>query len=217
MKVAIYARVSTDQQTEENQLAVLEKWAADRGWPIAGVYRDVGSAWQSKGDRVDLARLMADCHKGLVNLVLVYDLSRLTRKGPAEMFLTLKRFADNGAQVYSYMEPEINVPNDFAPVLIALYSVIANIYSKQLSARTKAGMARAKANGVHCGRPHKERVKIGPDDLKSKRKLESLKKRMAFLQKQVAEIIEEKGVDNLGGQPSTPFESEMEHAGKLGH
>ena len=34
MKVAIYARVSTDEQTVDNQSSVLKKWAADRGWGL---------------------------------------------------------------------------------------------------------------------------------------------------------------------------------------
>ncbi len=155
MKVAIYARVSTEDQTEQNQIVILEKWAADRGWSIIGTYRDIGSAWQAKGDRAELARLLADCHRGKVNLVLVYDLSRLTRKGPLEMLQTLKRFADNGAQVYSYSETWLNVPNEFNSVLVAFYGFFAELFSRQLSARTKAGMARAKAQGIHCGRPRK--------------------------------------------------------------
>ncbi len=162
MKVALYARVSTDEQTDLNQLPILEKWAADRQWEIVGVYRDVGSAWAVKGDRAELSRLMTDCNKGRVNLVLVYDLSRLTRKGPLEMLLTLKRFADNGAQVYSYSETWLNVPSEFHPVLISLYGYFAELFSRQLSARTKAGMARAKAQGIHVGRPAKA-VYYDPD------------------------------------------------------
>ena len=155
MKVAVYARKSTEEQTELNQVGVLEKWAGDRGWAIQGIYTDVGSAWTQKGDRAELTRLLLDCHRGQVKTVLVYDLSRLTRKGPLEMLLTLKRFADNGAQVYSYMESWLNVPSEFHPVLVALYGYFAELFSRQLSARTKAGMERARAQGKHIGRPRK--------------------------------------------------------------
>lgn len=155
MKVAIYARVSTDEQTEQNQVGLLEKWAADRGWEVSGIYRDIGSAWQQKGDRLELSKLLNDCHHGTVKTVLVYDLSRLTRKGPLEMLLTLKRFSQNGAQVYSYSETWLNVPSEFNEVLVAFYGYFAELFSRQLSARTKAGMARAKAQGKHVGRPRK--------------------------------------------------------------
>jgi len=155
MRVALYARVSTENQTDENQIAVLEKWASDRGWEVHGVYRDTGSAFQH-ADQRELRRLLGDCDHGLVRQVLVYDLSRLTRKGPLEMMLLLKEFADKGAPVYSYLDTAINVPGEFQPVLVAFYGVMARLFSTQLSERTKAGMARARAQGKHVGRPRKK-------------------------------------------------------------
>lgn len=160
MKVAIYARVSTDEQTIDNQSSILKKWAQDRGWEVAAVYYDTGSAFQHSDQR-ELKRLIADCDKGKYKQVLVYDLSRLTRKGPLEMMLILKQFADKGAPVFSYLDSAINVPGEFQPVLVALYGVMARTFSTQLSERTKAGMARAKAQGKHVGRPRNKGVKNG--------------------------------------------------------
>jgi len=154
MKVAIYARVSTDEQTVDNQSSVLKKWADDRGWEVGEVYYDTGSAFQHT-DQKELKRLLADCDKGKYKQVLVYDLSRLTRKGPLELMLLLKQFVDKGAPVFSYLDSAINVPGEFQPVLVAFYGVMARIFSTQLSERTKAGMARAKAQGIHVGRPRK--------------------------------------------------------------
>lgn len=156
MKTAIYARVSTDEQAEQNQVVILEKWAADRGWQVIDTYCDVGSAWQQKGDRKELNRLLQDCQRGKINLILVYDLSRLTRRGPLEMLMTLKKFSQNGAQVYSYAETWLNVPSEFNEVLVAFYGYFAELFSRQLSARTKAGMERARAQGKHIGRPRKK-------------------------------------------------------------
>jgi len=152
MKVAIYARVSTDEQTLDNQIAMLTKWAADRGWELGDIYCDTGSAFQHTDQR-ELKLLLAACDKGRYQQVLVYDLSRLTRKGPLEMMLLLKQFADKGAPVFSYLDSAINLPSEFQPVLVAFYGVMARIFSTQLSERTKAGMARAKAAGKHVGRP----------------------------------------------------------------
>lgn len=156
MRVAIYARVSTDEQTEQNQVAVLEQWAKDRGWPLVDRYCDVGSAWRENVARPEFDRLLADCSRGKVNLILVFDLSRLTRKGPLEMLLSLRKFGDNGAQVYSYSETWLNVPNEFNAVLVSVFGYMAQKFSEQQSMRTKAGMARAKAEGKHVGRPRKQ-------------------------------------------------------------
>jgi DNA invertase Pin-like site-specific DNA recombinase len=154
-KIAAYIRVSTDQQTAENQETILRKWAIDRGWDLVEIYSDTGSAFQHT-DQKHLKRLLADCDKGKYQQVIVYDLSRLTRKGPLELMLLLREFANKQAPVYSYLDSAINVPGEFQPVLVAFYGVMANIFSTQLSERTKAGMARAKAEGKHIGRPRKK-------------------------------------------------------------
>lgn len=154
MKVALYARVSTEEQTEQNQVNVLESYAATQGWEIGGIYTDTGSAFQH-ADQQGLKRLMDECQRKGYNKVLVYDVSRLTRQGPLELMLILKQFVDKGAPVHSYLDSAINVPNEFQQVLVAIYGMMARIFSTQLSERTKAGMARARAQGKHIGRPRK--------------------------------------------------------------
>jgi putative DNA-invertase from lambdoid prophage Rac len=163
LKVAIYARVSTEEQTDLNQTIILEQWAKDRDFEVMGIYKDVGTAWKAdQSDQKELRRLLDDCSRGKVKQVLVYDLSRLTRQGPLELMTRLKKFSDFGVQVNSYLETWFNVSNDFQPVLVAMFGYFAELYSKQLSARTKAGMQRAKSQGKHCGRPKKKGVvKIG--------------------------------------------------------
>lgn len=154
LDVAIYTRVSTDEQSDLNQLMILKQWAEDRGWNVAGEYMDTGSAFQHT-NQTALKDLLRDCDRGRFKQVLVYDLSRLTRKGPLELMLLLKQFADKNAPVFSYLDTAINVPGEFQPVLVAFYGVMARIFSTQLSERTKAGMARAKAEGRKLGRPKK--------------------------------------------------------------
>ena len=157
MKVAIYARVSTEDQTEQNQVQVLTQWAKDRGFEVYDIYRDIGSAWKAdQSDQKELRRLLTDCDHGKVKMVLVYDLSRLTRQGPLELLLKLKRFTEYEVQVNSYLETWMNVSSEFQPVLVSLFGYFAQLYSKQLSERTKAGMARAKAEGIKLGRPRKD-------------------------------------------------------------
>jgi len=153
MKVAIYARVSTDEQNEKNQIDILNQWAAGQpGWEIGKYYIDVGSAFQH-ADQKQLGQLLADCRQHKYERVLVYDLSRITRKGPLELMVKLKEFADAGAPVYSYLDTAVNVPSEFQPMLQAFYGAVARTFSTQLSERTKAGMARARDEGKHIGRP----------------------------------------------------------------
>jgi DNA invertase Pin-like site-specific DNA recombinase len=194
MKVAIYARVSTDEQTEQNQVNVLEQYAKSQGWEIDGVYLDVGSAFQHS-DQKGLNRLLDECQRKQYNKVLVYDVSRLTRQGPLELMLLLKRFVDKGAPVHSYLDSGINFPSEFQPLFVAFAGVMARLYSTQLSARTKAGMARARAQGKHIGRPRKSDIekeahRLVLQEMKKKAQTEGKIKR---IENMLVELKMEKG------------------------
>jgi DNA invertase Pin-like site-specific DNA recombinase len=152
VRVAIYARVSTDKQTIKNQVETLKKWAKKMDWEVGEVYKDSGSAFQHANQKA-LRKLLEDCSHGDYQHVLVYDLSRLTRQGPLELMLLLKQFADKKASVYSYLDTAINVPSEFQPMLVAFYGVMGHTFSTQLSERTKVGMARAAKEGTKSGKP----------------------------------------------------------------
>jgi site-specific DNA recombinase len=82
LRLAIYARVSTEEQREgqtiDSQLSELERFARDKGWPISGTYKDDG--W-SGGimERPELDRLRDDAQKGVFDGVLINDVDRLAR------------------------------------------------------------------------------------------------------------------------------------------
>ena len=59
MKVAIYARVSTEEQVLENQIPVIETWAINRGWEIVKVYAEDATAWKA-GHQKEFAQLLKD-------------------------------------------------------------------------------------------------------------------------------------------------------------
>jgi DNA invertase Pin-like site-specific DNA recombinase len=157
MRVAIYARVSTDEQTEQNQVPILETWATHRGDEIVATYRDTGSAWQ-KADQRQLAILQEDAHRRRFDAVLVWDLDRLTRGGIARFFNIADGLRQSGVRVVSYRQSWTDAPSDFQPVLFSIFAFFAEQESKKISDRTKAGMARVRATGKHIGRPKKSKV-----------------------------------------------------------
>ena len=154
MKVAIYCRVSTDEQTEQNQVPILEQWAGRRCDEIVARYNDVGSAWQ-KADQKELIRLQADAHRALFQAVLVWDLDRLTRGGIARFFHIADGLRASGVRILSYRQSWTDTPTELQPLLFSVFAFFAEQESKKISDRTKAGMVRAAASGKHCGRPRK--------------------------------------------------------------
>ena len=82
VRLAIYARVSTEEQREgqniDSQIAELERFSRDRAWPIVGTYKDEG--WSGGVmERPDLDRLRDDAQRGLFDAVLINDVDRLAR------------------------------------------------------------------------------------------------------------------------------------------
>ena len=151
-EVIIYLRVSTTEQTVENQLPALEKWAADRGHTLVEVYSENESAWKS-GHQHELSRLFADLHRRKVDICLVWALDRLTREGIAKIFEVINKFKLYRVRVVSYQEPWTEQSGPTADLLYAITAWVAEFDSKRRSERTLAGLARAVAQGKELGRP----------------------------------------------------------------
>src|ERR1700682_1367733 len=86
LRLAIYARVSTEEQREgqtiDSQISELERFAHDRSWLIASIYKDEG--WSGGVmERPELDRLRDDAQKGVFDAVLINDVGRLAAaRGP---------------------------------------------------------------------------------------------------------------------------------------
>ena len=152
-KVIIYLRVSSSEQTTENQFPALEKWVADRGHELVEVYSENESAWKS-GHQRELARLFADLPKRKVDLCLLWALDRFTREGIAKIFEIVNRFKAHGVHVVSYQEPWTEQSGPMADLLYAITAWVAEFESRRRSERTLAGLARAIAEGKKLGRPN---------------------------------------------------------------
>jgi site-specific DNA recombinase len=84
MKVAIYARVSTEEQAEEGysidaQLRECRKWAKNNEHTIAFEYIEEGRSGSTIKKRPQLQELLKDCHEHRFNIVLIHKLDRLNR------------------------------------------------------------------------------------------------------------------------------------------
>lgn len=145
---ALYVRVSTDQQTPDNQLAELQRLANSRGFsPV--VYSETESAVRH---RPVFERMLADVRAGRVNAVLVWALDRLHRTmvGAIQTVLEFDRL---GVPVISSREPWLDTAGPVRPLLIAIFGWVAEQERARLIERTKAGLERARRDGKRLGRP----------------------------------------------------------------
>ena len=153
-KVALYLRVSTEEQTVANQLPPLEAFARSRGWEITEIYQESESAWKV-GHQRGLSRLLADCRSGKrkFDILLVWALDRLSREGAAAILNLINSFKSYGVRVISYQEPWTEAPGEIGEILYAIAGWVARMESQRRSERTLAGLDRARREGKKLGRP----------------------------------------------------------------
>ena len=152
MNVCIYIRVSTGMQDNTNQLAVLLEWANQRGYEVVKVYEEEDSAWRN-GHQRELANLIEDARKRKFQAVLVWALDRLSREGALAILSLVQKLSVHGVKVLSYQESWTEAPGEMAELLYALTGWVARMESQRRSERTKAGLARVKAQGKRLGKP----------------------------------------------------------------
>jgi DNA invertase Pin-like site-specific DNA recombinase len=151
LRAAIYARVSTTDQTTENQLLELRQYCQARGWS-AGEYVDTGVSG-SRESRPALDRLMTDAKRRRFDVLLVWRLDRLGRS-LKHLVTTLDDLATLGVAFVSLNEG-IDCTTPAGKLQLHLLAAIAEFERARIVERVNAGIARARRSGKRLGRrPH---------------------------------------------------------------
>jgi len=98
-RIAIYARVSTTDQSTESQLLDLRRYTEERGWNIFKEYVDEGISG-TKDSRPALNELMNDAKKRRFDVVLVWRFDRFARS-TKHLILALEEFKNLGIDFVS--------------------------------------------------------------------------------------------------------------------
>ncbi len=101
-RIAIYARVSTTDQSTESQLLDLRRYTRERGWNTFKEYVDEGISG-TKDSRPALNELMDDAKKRKFDVVLVWRFDRFARS-TKHLILALEEFKNLGIDFVSYQE-----------------------------------------------------------------------------------------------------------------
>jgi DNA invertase Pin-like site-specific DNA recombinase len=149
-RVAIYARVSTIDtgQDPETPLLVLRDYAARRGLVPAGESVDYASGMRD--DRPQYQALVAAARKRHIDVVLVWRYDRCARSTQA-LVQALNEFHRLGVDFISYQE-NIDTMTPPGELMFTVMASLAQFERALISARVKAGMARAKAQGKRISR-----------------------------------------------------------------
>lgn len=151
-RTALYLRVSTAEQTTENQRLELVKLAELRGWQVTEVYEDAGiSGAKGRDKRPELDRLLKDAAKRKFDRVLVWSVDRLGRS-TAQVAVTMEELRSSRVNLFCYRE-SMDSSTAHGQAMLEMAAVFAKLERAMIQERVKAGLARAKAEGKTLGRP----------------------------------------------------------------
>jgi DNA invertase Pin-like site-specific DNA recombinase len=156
-RVAVYLRVSTGEQTTENQRRELEAVAARSGWEIVGVYEDAGvSGAKGRDQRPGFDRLAKDATRRKFDMVAAWAVDRLGRS-LQDLVAFLSELHAVGIDLYLHQQA-LDTSTPAGRAMFQMMGVFAEFERGMIRERVNAGLSRARAEGKRLGRPKTEGV-----------------------------------------------------------
>ena len=152
MRAVIYARVSTDKQTEtsvEQQIRLCTNECEKNGYTVVAIYKDVGSG-KDDSKRPEFQRMLSDMSEW--DILVTYALNRLYRNVIATIQL-VDQLKNNGKNFLCLDQGGIDTNSIAGSMILKFSAVIAENYRLENSKRTSDGMKGRKNAGLHTGRP----------------------------------------------------------------
>jgi DNA invertase Pin-like site-specific DNA recombinase len=151
---ALYLRVSTKDQTTDNQRIELERVATAKGWSVVEVYEDHGiSGAKGRDKRPAYDRMLKDAVRSKFQVIMAWDVSRMGRSlgGLVE---ALDDLHANGVDLYLHQQA-LDTTTPSGKALFQMCGVFAEFERAMISERVKSGLRRAADIGTTLGRPKK--------------------------------------------------------------
>ena len=151
-RAAIYARVSTDGQSTENQLRELRAVAQRSGWEIVHEYIENGvSGAKGRDQRPEFDAMCKSAVRKEFDVVLAWSVDRLGRS-LQHLVAFLGEIHAKGVDLYLHQQG-IDTTTPAGKAMFQMCGVFAEFERAMIQERVKAGLERAKANGKKLGRP----------------------------------------------------------------
>ena len=153
IKVAAYCRVSTDDEDQLNSYRVQKDYytryiANNEKWEFVDVYADEGITGTQVKKRDEFLRMIKDCEKGKIDMILTKSVSRFARN-IVDSLSYVRKLKAMGIAIY-FEEQNINSLKEDSETYIGIYSVMAQTESENISANVKWGISKRMENGTYC-------------------------------------------------------------------
>jgi len=155
LNVAAYCRVSTDDEDQLNsynaQMSYYrEKIMKNPKWRFVDIYADEGITGTLARKRDDFLRMIKDCEKGKIDLILTKSVSRFARN-VVDSLSYIRKLKAMGIGIF-FEEQNINSLTEESETYIGIYSVIAQSESENISGNVKWGIHKRMQNGTYACR-----------------------------------------------------------------
>ena len=156
-KVAIYIRVSTDEQKESlaEQKRILIEWCKDKKYDIVEIYEDIQSGKDTS--RPDYQRMMNDVTNNhhSYKTVVILKLDRLSRS-LKDLIDAVDCLKEHEIGIISKEDTYIDTTTAQGRFVFGIFGALAEFEREVIKYRTGVGMKRAQREGKLCHRPRKE-------------------------------------------------------------
>jgi putative DNA-invertase from lambdoid prophage Rac len=149
MLVAIYTRVSTADQTNENQLIELRRFCKNNNYEVFAEYSDIISG--TKSSRPALDKMLQAMREKQFEAVIVYKFDRLGRS-TIHLLQLLEELKNKGVRLIATSQ-NIDTSTSMGKLFFTILSGIAEIEREMMMERSKLGRERARSQGKALGRP----------------------------------------------------------------
>ncbi len=155
-RAAIYARVSTSDQSCERQVAELSAFAERGGYDVVSVFKETASG--ASANRTARNRVLDLAQARQIDVILVSELSRWGRS-TQDLLDTLNRLAGWKVSVVAMSGMTFELETPHGRMMATMLAGIAQFERDLLSERVKSGLAAARARGKKLGRQPGQRPK----------------------------------------------------------
>lgn len=149
-RVAAYCRVSTDKEQQEHSFETQKEMYTDMimmkpSWQMAGIYADEGITGTIAKKRPDFMRMIEDCRKGKIDMVITKSVSRFSRNN-LDCLLYVRELKERGIPIL-FEKEGINTLQVSSELLITLFSGLSQAESESISMNVKIGKRQSLKNG----------------------------------------------------------------------
>ena len=148
-RVAIYVRVSTQDQSCELQQRDISNYVASRGWVVECIYED--KATGTNGNRAGLKEMMVAVRRRQVDVVICWKLDRLFRS-LKDIVGTLQEFNELGVEFVS-LRDNVDLTTSSGRLMFHIIGAFGEFEASLIRERVRAGIKNAKEKGIRFGRP----------------------------------------------------------------